>query len=184
MARFTILITCNLNSTGVNIGTPSLANRQYDWSPVSGLDNSTISQPYAFPAITTIYTLNVINTVNGCQSSDDVTVSVNNSTPSVNAGTPFTISCISNPTGGSIGEVSEPGYIYSWSPSEGLSDPAISSPFANPSTTTIYTVIKTNLTTGCAVSANITVTVDNQQPVASLLNNTGISELTCAVQSI
>ncbi|MEZ4996700.1 MAG: hypothetical protein R2758_04230 [Bacteroidales bacterium] len=52
----------------------------------------------------------------------------------------------------------EPGYTYLWSPSTGLSDPAIKSPTAKPAVTTTYTVTVTD-NNGCQTTAPVTVTV-------------------------
>ncbi|MCX6270098.1 MAG: GEVED domain-containing protein [Bacteroidetes bacterium] len=48
---------------------------QYNWTPVEGLDNSTLPNPLASPAVTTIYTVNVTD-ANTCSASDQVTVTV------------------------------------------------------------------------------------------------------------
>lgn len=50
--------------------------------------------------------------------------------------------------------------IYSWSPSNGLSDPNIQNPIASPSSTTIYTVTVTNPLTNEVATDDITVWVD------------------------
>ncbi|MEO5642552.1 MAG: PKD domain-containing protein [Bacteroidia bacterium] len=56
-----------LNATG---GTGS-----YTWLPVTGLSNSTISNPVASPTVTTIYTVYYTNAF-GCTASDTVTVEI------------------------------------------------------------------------------------------------------------
>ncbi|MBX3100897.1 MAG: T9SS type A sorting domain-containing protein [Bacteroidetes bacterium] len=45
-------------------------------------------------------------------------------------------------------------YTYSWSPADGLSDPAIPNPVASPGTETTYTVTVTNPITGCQGTAS------------------------------
>ena len=57
-----------LVTTGVNIS-------EYNWSPTNGLSSSTISNPFASPISTTIYTLTVQD-IYGCSYSDDLTVTV------------------------------------------------------------------------------------------------------------
>jgi len=57
-----------LVTTGVNIS-------EYNWSPTNGLSSSTISNPFASPVSTTIYTLTVQD-IYGCSYSDDLTVTV------------------------------------------------------------------------------------------------------------
>ncbi|HOZ52762.1 MAG TPA: T9SS type A sorting domain-containing protein, partial [Chitinophagaceae bacterium] len=61
------------------IGTNGLPGNIYTWTPSNGLNDSTLAQPLATPASTTIYTLNVVGP-NGCNAIDTVTVSVNNCT--------------------------------------------------------------------------------------------------------
>jgi gliding motility-associated-like protein len=55
----------------------SLGGDQYFWSPLTGLNNSDISNPIASPLETTTYELLVID-VNGCKSTDSLTVEVIN----------------------------------------------------------------------------------------------------------
>ena len=59
-----------LVTSGVNIS-------EYNWSPTIGLSSATISNPFASPVSTTIYTLTVQD-IYGCSYSDDITVTVLN----------------------------------------------------------------------------------------------------------
>ncbi len=59
------------------IGTPSQAGLTYLWTPTTGLSNANIAQPTATPSTTTTYTLVVTNPATGCQSRDEITVTVN-----------------------------------------------------------------------------------------------------------
>jgi hypothetical protein len=95
-----------------------------------------------------------------------------NPLPTVSAGTPFTKTCTSNDTGAAIGETTESGYTYSWSPADGLSSETASNPTANPLTTTTYTVTKTNSATGCSAQATVVVTVDNTPPTVAPITGT------------
>jgi len=63
-------------SQGAQIGTPSIPGNVYQWSPVTGLSDPTIAQPFASPSSTTIYTLTVSNNADGCFSTDAVTVTL------------------------------------------------------------------------------------------------------------
>lgn len=47
----------------------------YNWTPLTGLDNASISDPIANPTTTTTYTLLVIDS-NGCMDNDEITVEV------------------------------------------------------------------------------------------------------------
>ena len=84
-----------------------------------------------------------------------------NALPTVNAGTAFTKTCVSNASGATIGETAVVGNTYSWSPSTGLSLATASNPTANPTTTTTYTVTKTNTASGCTATGTVIVTVNN-----------------------
>ena len=73
-----------------------------------------------------------------------------------NAG-PDQLSCNNAPV--QIGGNSRPGYVYSWSPVTGLSDPDISNPIATPAVTTQYIVSTTNAGGGCLSTDTVLVTV-------------------------
>ncbi|WP_274476097.1 hypothetical protein [Mangrovimonas aestuarii] len=99
----------------------------------------------------------------GCSAKIDVSLTIDQVI--ANAGTDFTKTCDTNPNGAQIGEASETGYTYSWSPSGGLDDDSISNPIANPSATVTYTVTKTNTLTGCSDTDEVTVTVNTDEPM-------------------
>jgi hypothetical protein len=121
----------------------------YSWSPSTDLNNATITNPVATPALTTTYT--VTGTSGGCSSTASVTITVN-SLPLVNAGSDATIcsgdGVLLNATGGTS---------YTWSPSTGLNATNIANPIASPVNTTVYTVTASNGT--CSATDNVLVTV-------------------------
>lgn len=82
----------------------------------------------------------------------------------VSAGTPFTKNCKNNQNGKAIGEADSSGAIYSWVPAAGLSSTSVSSPFANPTITTKYTVTKTDTITGCIAMDSVSVYVNTTAP--------------------
>lgn len=152
--------TVNLNATG---------GISYEWSPSSGLDDHTVGNPVANPNATTTYTVTVTG-ANGCEDTDDVTITVDKDLPPVNAGSDGTIDCnvLSvnlNATGGGS---------YSWSPTVGLDDPLIANPVATPNSTTQYTVSVTGAN-GCVAADDVTVTVDNQTPTVNAGNDVTIN---------
>ncbi|WP_083702058.1 T9SS type A sorting domain-containing protein [Mangrovimonas sp. DI 80] len=159
-------ITCEDNVGGSGIGEASVTGFTYSWSPTTGLSASNISNPTANPTSTTTYTVTKTNDATGCLDTDTVEVTVNNATVTAEAGNSFIKTCISNASGAVIGEASETGFTYSWSPATGLSASNIGNPTANPISTTIYTVTKTNSTTGCFDRDTVTVTVDTDTPSA------------------
>ncbi|MEI7594760.1 MAG: gliding motility-associated C-terminal domain-containing protein [Bacteroidota bacterium] len=85
-------------------------------------------------------------------------------TCSVEAGAAGTITCIQNTSGIAIGEANDPAKTYSWSPVAGLSNSVVSSPTANPVTSTTYTVTCTTTSTGCTATDNVVVTVNKTLP--------------------
>jgi gliding motility-associated-like protein len=122
----------------------------YDWSPSTGLDNNTINNPVAAPAISTIYHLTVSNN-NGCSSTDSIKVSVSPAPKfTVNSG-------INACTGVPVQLSASGGNTYSWQPGESLNKADIPNPFATPVTSTVYTVkIKAG---SCGDSASLSVPV-------------------------
>lgn len=62
----------------VLIGSPGPEGAIYAWSPATGLDDSTLAQPTARPAMTTAYRLLMTDTITGCTGEDDVLVTVRN----------------------------------------------------------------------------------------------------------
>jgi len=160
--------TCIANASGATIGETNDATATYLWSPATGLSSATVSNPLANPSITTTYTVTKTTTANGCTATDQVTVTVGDTTPpTVSAGTAFSKTCVANISGANIGEADDVSATYSWSPSTGLSASNVSNPLANPSTTMTYTVTKTSIANGCFATANVTVTVDNTLSVAA-----------------
>jgi hypothetical protein len=139
------------------------------------LSSAAISNPVANPSTTTTYTLTKTNSATGCSSSDQVLVTVNTTLPTVNAGSDFTKTCVSNPTGTAVGESSSSGFTYAWSPSAGLSSAAIANPIANPTSSTTYTLTKTDITTGCNATDQVVVTVNTALPAV----NAGFDQNVC-----
>jgi|GEM_PF-1834030 hypothetical protein len=175
--------TCILNPNGLQIGSNALTGLVYSWFPTSGLSNPNVSNPIANPTQSISYQLTVTDPINGCTASDQVSVSVNTSVPYANAGSDFTKTCVSNLNGAFIGMTSQPGVTYSWSPTSGLISAISANPTANPSTTTTYTLTANHSQSGCSASDAVTVTVDQQIPIADagldaektcVINNTGV----------
>lgn len=127
-------------------GTEAPGPYSYQWTPVAGLSNPNIRDPFAKPLQTTIYTL-IVTDANGCSSVtttldtlSTITVSVNER-PTVEAGPDLTI-CLGD-TAQLLGFASEagPDYRYEWTPATGLSDSSLQAPSASPPQTTTYFLI-------------------------------------------
>lgn len=128
----------------------------YSWTPSTGLSATNISNPVANPTVTTTYSVTVIS--GGCSSTDAMTVTVN-PIPTANAGSDVAI-C----SGSSTNLSASGGTSYSWTPSAGLNNAAVSNPVASPTVTTTYSVTVT--AAGCSATDDITVTV-NSLPIVN-----------------
>lgn len=166
-------ITCTANMTGVTIGENSNASYTYTWSPNTAISDATSSNPVANPTSTQSYTVTKTDIASGCFDTDDVSISVNKPIIPINAGTDATITCISNIGGVSIGENNDVAFSYAWSPSTDLSNPNISNPTALPSTTTTYTLTKTEIATGCSGTDDLVITI-NKPTISAVAGNDGI----------
>jgi gliding motility-associated-like protein len=147
--------TSNYTLLGSGAGSAPLS---YSWTPTTGLSNPNIATPVAQPAITTNYTLTVTDTY-GCSVSDAATVTVN-PLPTSNAGSDAIVgTCITSTTTFSGAGTGTAPLTFTWSPSTGLSNPAIFNPVCHPNATTTYTLTITD-TYGCTATDALVVTVD------------------------
>ncbi|MBK9274255.1 MAG: gliding motility-associated C-terminal domain-containing protein [Flavobacteriales bacterium] len=121
------------------------------WSPGGGLSDPNVGNPTALPGATTTYIVGVQGP-NGCVNSDTVTVTVN-PLPVMSAGNDTTI-C----TGASVQLDGSGTGSFLWTPSTGLSDPAVEDPIASPTGTTTYTLTVTDANQ-CSASDDVTVSV-------------------------
>jgi hypothetical protein len=189
--EYTSAVACGCNLTapaGANqsvcgvstaqIGSGSLTGYTYSWSPATGLNSTSISNPIASPTTTTNYIIWVTGTTGGgCYQNDTVTVSVG-TPPTANAGTDKNI-CLGSST--TLGTTAVSGISYSWSPATALSSSIISNPTVTPTVagTTTYILTATNNTTGCLKRDTVLVKVD-AIPVA----NAGADQNICIGNSV
>ncbi len=126
----------------------------YSWSPTTNMLNPTTATPTVMPEVTTVYTA-VVTDASGCTSSAAVTVNVEDLgvTAAVTSPLPLCPDELAqlNATGGTT---------YRWSPVEGLSNPNIANPTAQPLITTEYCVTVTRAD-GCFDIQCAQVTVDD-----------------------
>jgi PKD repeat protein len=130
----------------------------YSWSPSTGLNNPSIANPVASPAIDTKYF--VTGTTAGCPPKTD-SVMVSNITSLVaNAGLDKTI-C----SGSSTALNGSGGGSYSWSPATGLSSTTVANPTASLTSNQTYTLTVTS--GSCNSTDQVTINVDNAPSVTA-----------------
>ncbi|MGE0636438.1 MAG: PKD domain-containing protein [Bacteroidia bacterium] len=131
--------TVQLNATG---------GVSYVWDPGTGLSNTNIADPLAFPIQPITYTVTVTD-ANGCEDTDDIAISIFSITA-----TPNDAIC----NGESLQLSVSGGTSFVWTPTDGLDNPNIGNPLASPDETTTYTVVATDAN-GCEATAQLTVEV-------------------------
>lgn len=126
----------------------------YAWSPSAFLSDTSISNPLAFPLVTTAYHVTV--TYGACVVEDSLKISVLQGPGALTAtATPTSVL----PGGSSQLEAVSTGAVsFSWSPAATLSNAQIANPVATPDVTTTYTVTAKTLS-GCERSDTVTVVV-------------------------
>lgn len=132
----------------------------YTWIPVTGLNNSNISNPLASPTSTTNYTV-TISTINSL--GDTCTQTVSTTITVINPATLFISATADKDTiieGEStiIHAITDTTLTIIWSPATGLSNPNSFNPIATPDVTTTYNVTIVN-SSGCTKTATVTIYV-------------------------
>jgi hypothetical protein len=152
-------IDCNQHTNGYQMNNATVAGHTYAWSPTTGLSNPNIANPIANPAVTTTYTLTDYD-ANGNTIIDNVTISVNNNLPTLDAGQDqtvcegqsVTLNATSNASNVTWGQIIDNGVPFV--------------PFSVGSQTYYATAIGTN---GCMSQDAVTITV-NSVPVSSVIS--------------
>ncbi|MGZ5243118.1 MAG: Ig-like domain-containing protein, partial [Bacteroidia bacterium] len=150
----------------VQIGASAVTGESYSWVSDIGSFTSTDAQPTVNPTATTVYTVEVTN-ANGCVSTDEVTVTVNNA-PVADAGSDQAI-CEGDSI--QIGTAAQAGDSYSWTATGGFTS-TDAQPTVNPTVTTTYMLEVTN-GDGCKSTDTVIVTV-NTLPTANAGSDTAI----------
>ena len=167
-------INNNTGSTQITCTNPSISltatgGGTYSWNNGLG-NNASVSVNSAGT-----YTVTV-TAANGCTATQSITVTQNNTTPTAgitNNSGGTVLSCL-NPT---INVTATGGATYAWN--NGLGNNAAAS-IINPGT---YTVTAT-AANGCTDTESITVTEDQLNPQASILNNSGSTVVSCTSPTI
>jgi gliding motility-associated-like protein len=127
------------------------------WSPATGLSDVNIGTPTASPTATTNYTL-LVTDANGCQDSDQITITVN-PLPSVNAGLDAAI-C----SGETYQMIGSGAVNYSWNPAIGLDDATAPNAIFSGSASSSFVLTGTDAN-GCENTASMMMTVNQLPPV-------------------
>jgi gliding motility-associated-like protein len=150
-------------------GTPTASGSQlpyeYNWFPVTGLDNNSMANPVATPETTSRYRL-VVSTA-GCIE-DTAYVNVNVwPLPVITKSDDIVIGYK-----GSANIWASGGLNYHWISEDGLNNSSIPDPVASPPTTTTYIVTVSDIN-GCESTASVKVTVRNEIFVPNLFTPNG-----------
>lgn len=148
------IITAGDNQTvcaGDSIQLYASGGNIYHWQPNFSLSDSTSESPFAFPEVTTVYTLTG-TADNGC-SGHDSTIVVVLSLPIINAGNDTTICA-----GDSVRLQASGGETYKWMPSNFLIDDNTATPLAFPVFSTFFIATGTDAS-GCSATDTVAVIV-------------------------
>jgi SdrD B-like domain len=125
------------------LGFPAQPNTSYMWEPQLAPWQNGTNQFSAQPEVLVATNLSfavTATTATGCITTDTVKITVNN-TPAISLRNSTVSLCKGNKS--FIGTSPLPGVIYSWSPTDSLTNPFNASTFAGPSETTTYTLTAT-----------------------------------------
>lgn len=135
---------------GGNVRLQASGGAYFQWSPGTGLSATNVSNPLAFPAVTTTYKVIVYN--GSCRDSDTVVVTVQPSPPTF-AGNDFTL-C----QGDSVQLNATGAFAYQWNSKLYLSDSTIGNPWVRPLFTNTF-IVAGRTAFGCVRNDTITVNV-------------------------
>jgi len=121
------------------------------------LSDAAIADPNAFPTSTTVYTVQIIDSL-GCISTDSAQVLVN-ALPNVDAGADTSI-CLNQSIVIGGAPTGPAGSTFNWNQAGSLDNDTLANPTASPLITTMYAVVVTD-TNGCVALDNVTITILN-----------------------
>lgn len=175
------LITCTVSQVTLNGSASTPGGISYQWTTSNGFIVSGQNAPIAVVSEAGQYTLTVMNSSNGCTSSQTVTVNQDFSAPIAVATASNDITCVSlQATVSAQASQMAPTDTFVWSTSDGnfVSGTNTLTPLVNAPGT--YSIVITNPTSMCTSQASIVVVADNLPPAA---NAGPPSTLTCAIIS-
>jgi gliding motility-associated-like protein len=172
------LVVCEGDSAQLQgIATGAGPAYDYQWTPAAGLSNPAIANPFAGPALTTIYSLVVES--NGCPSIADTATVFVVEIPSVDAGQNRDI-CAGDSAfldGAAVVAnqiIPDSIVAYQWFPTNGLSDSTSEDVWASPAQTQWY-YLQAFTAAGCTNIDSVLVTI-NPSPIVDAGDNLVICE--------
>lgn len=159
------------SNTVLLLGTPARPNYTYSWTPAvasyqDGTTN-TSAQPKVLVTTSQDFTVRATDTETGCFQDATAHIVIDNS----NALPAMSNYTICRGASVQIGGAPVGNATYAWSPAAGLSSATAAQPFANPTSTQVYTLVVTyydqNNVASCTKSGTVTVTVNGPTITAS-----------------
>ncbi len=149
------------------LGSAQAPTYVYTWSgPAGGIiaGQGTLQPTVNLPGV---YTLDIVNTANGCTDTQNITVSQDIVAPTAEAGPNGLINCTS-PAGtvGSAANPSGPGFTLLWTTAGGNFTSPTNGPTATVDAAGTYTLLITNNANGCTDTDVVTVADDFAAPAA------------------
>ncbi|MBS1637460.1 MAG: gliding motility-associated C-terminal domain-containing protein [Bacteroidetes bacterium] len=169
-AGVTQSLSCTTSTVSLN-GSSSTPGVSYSWTGPTAGNPAGTAPTNSVTSVTTagVYTLTVLNPVNGCSKTSTVSVVTNTSTPNLSMGSNQVITCSASSVT-LTGSSSTPLAAYSWmGPNTGV--PAGSAPTGSATNVTsagIYTLTVTNPANGCSVSNTLSVSSNTSMPQISM----------------
>lgn len=163
-------LTCNQNEVTLNgKGSSTGSNYTYSWSsPDGGNIKSGANTLNPIVDVAATYVLTVINTDNGCSSSDTVQVMIDENLPQIQFEKVDSITCINEIVTIDASNSSQGNnYEYDWSTTDGKieTENGLVITVSKPGT---YTLTIVDTENNCTASANVTVELDKVKPVIAI----------------
>ncbi|MFZ1496327.1 MAG: T9SS type B sorting domain-containing protein [Saprospiraceae bacterium] len=172
------VLDCTLSSTGIQLsGTSSISNNAaYAWMQGANIIAAATSISVTQPGL---YTLMVVDTITGCEASEDINITDGIAYPPLEVATPASLNCAVtaiNLTGGSQFQ----NITFAWVTPEG--DTMSGATLSNISQQGVYTFIGTDTNNGCTNDTTVIVAAPNLTPPTA---NAGVNtDLDCDATAI
>jgi gliding motility-associated-like protein len=170
------------DSTLVLSGTSNNNDLIFEWSTLDGTIDGNLNQEDVIVSSSGTYNLQVIDTLNGCASMDQVVVTEDFNTPVITAGPDQELTCDVNSVvleatpGGNIAQ-----FVFEWQTDQGNIVSGGNTLMPTVDAAGDYTLVVTDTTNGCFAETVVVVIQDSDVPVAQVLPD---GQLNCVNQSI